>query len=136
MTVPPLVCTDGINDHIGKMMHVHDDVGDPGITQFLYLPLKQRFTCQLSVSGLRRVPKPAAKINPCTIEPFTIYELKITVDASFSMNKTNTDIVFLFQMFRQMLRTIDRTVLSARTTESNLHMFKIAFHEPLYMMVH
>ena len=42
----------------------------------------------------------------------------------------------LVDMFCQVLGTIDTAMLSARTTESDLHMFKIAFHEPLYMMVH
>ena len=42
VTPPAVVTTDGVDDHIGKMMDVDDDVGNAGIAQFLHLPLQQR----------------------------------------------------------------------------------------------
>ena len=48
----------------------------------------------------------------------------------------NTDVVFRFEMLRQMLSTIDRTVLPAGTTERDLDIRKIAFYEALHVMIH
>ena len=48
----------------------------------------------------------------------------------------NTDVVFRFEMLRQVLGTIDRTVLSAGTTERDLEIRKIAFDKALHMMIH
>ena len=44
--------------------------------------------------------------------------------------------IFLFEMLRQMLRTIHRTVLSTGTTERHLQIRKITLYEPRYIMVH
>ena len=52
------------------------------------------------------------------------------------MNQMDTNVVFVVQMLCQKLGTIDRTVLPAGTTERHLQVRKIAFNEPLYMMVH
>ena len=52
------------------------------------------------------------------------------------MNKVHTHRVFLFKVSREMFGAIDRTVLSARTTESHLEMTEIAFNEPLYVMIY
>ena len=51
------------------------------------------------------------------------------------MNEMNMDAVFLFEVLCQMFGAIDRTVLSARTTESDLQVGEIALDEPLHMMV-
>lgn len=48
----------------------------------------------------------------------------------------NTDVVFRFEMLRQMLGTIDRTVLPAGTTERDLKIRKIAFDKALHMVIH
>lgn len=48
----------------------------------------------------------------------------------------NAYVVFLFKVLRQMLGTIDRTVLSAGTTERDLEIRKIAFDKALHMMIH
>lgn len=52
------------------------------------------------------------------------------------MNEMNVYVVFLFQVLGQMFGAIDRAVLSARTTEGYLQMFKTAFEEAFHMMVH
>jgi hypothetical protein len=46
------------------------------------------------------------------------------------------DRIALFQMLGEMFGAIDGAVLTARTTESDLHMREVAFEETLYMMVH
>ena len=51
------------------------------------------------------------------------------------MNEMNGDVIFLLQVLCQMFGAIDRTVLSARTTESDLQMREIAFYKSLHMMV-
>ena len=51
------------------------------------------------------------------------------------MNEVNADIIFLVQMLGQMFGTIDRTVLPARTTESDLQVGKIPLDKALYVMV-
>ena len=51
------------------------------------------------------------------------------------MNKADLDIVFLFEMLREMLGTIDRTMLPTRATESHLQIREVAFDEARYMMV-
>lgn len=48
----------------------------------------------------------------------------------------NADVVFLFKVLRQVLGTIDRTVLPAGTTERDLEIRKIAFDKALHMMIH
>ena len=48
----------------------------------------------------------------------------------------NADVVFRFEMLRQMLSTINRTVLSAGTTERDLEIRKITLYEALHMMIH
>lgn len=45
------------------------------------------------------------------------------------------DAVFLFEVLGEMLGAIDRTVLTAGTTESDLQMREIAFYKSLHMMV-
>ena len=47
----------------------------------------------------------------------------------------NGDVIFLFEVLGQVLGTIDRTVLTAGTTESDLQVGEIALNEPLHMMV-
>ena len=47
----------------------------------------------------------------------------------------NGDVIFLLQVLGQMLGTIDRTVLTAGTTKSDLQVGEIALNEPLHMMV-
>lgn len=47
----------------------------------------------------------------------------------------NADVVFLFKVLRQVLGTIDRTVLSAGTAERDLEILKIAFYKALHMMI-
>ena len=44
-------------------------------------------------------------------------------------------VVFIAQVSREMFGTIDRPVLSAGTTEGDLQVRKIAFHESLHMMI-
>ena len=51
------------------------------------------------------------------------------------MNKADLDIVFLFEMLREMLGTIDRTMLPTRATESYLEVREVTFDEARYMMV-
>ena len=51
------------------------------------------------------------------------------------MDEMNGDVIFLLQVLGQVLGTIDRTVLSAGTTESDLQVDEIALDEPLHMMV-
>ena len=48
----------------------------------------------------------------------------------------DADMVFLLQMLRHMFGAIDGSVLSSRTAESHLQMFKTALDKPLYMMIH
>ena len=52
------------------------------------------------------------------------------------MNEMNVHIVFVVQVPRKVLRAINRAVLTAGTTESDLQMRETAFQEPLYMMIH
>ncbi len=52
------------------------------------------------------------------------------------MNEMNTDVVFRFEMLRQVLGTIDRTVLSSGTAERDLKIRKITFHKALYVVIH
>ena len=52
------------------------------------------------------------------------------------MNQMNRDVELLLQMLGKMFRTIDRPMLSARATESNLQMRKITLDKPPHMMVH
>lgn len=51
------------------------------------------------------------------------------------MNETDVNVVFRFEMLRQMLGTIDRTMLTACATERDLQMFKTAFDKALHMMI-
>ena len=51
------------------------------------------------------------------------------------MNEMNTDVVFLEQVLREMFGTIDRAMLTAGTTESDLQVGKIPFDEPFHMMI-
>ena len=44
-------------------------------------------------------------------------------------------VVFLFQMQGEVLGTIDRTVLPAGTTESDLQVGKIPLNEPLHVVI-
>ena len=48
----------------------------------------------------------------------------------------NAHVVFLFEMMRQMLSTIDRTVLAACAAERHLQVREIAFEKSLYVMIH
>ena len=52
------------------------------------------------------------------------------------MNQMYPHIVFLFQSLCQMLRTINRSMLTSGTTESHLQIGKIALYEPFYMMIY
>lgn len=45
------------------------------------------------------------------------------------------DIIFLLQVFREVLGAIDRTVLTAGTTESDLQMGEVALDKALHVMV-
>ena len=47
----------------------------------------------------------------------------------------NSNVIFLFQVLSQVLGAIDRTVLTAGTTESDLQVGEIALDEPLHVMV-
>ena len=52
------------------------------------------------------------------------------------MDEVDADIIFLFEMHRQMFGTIDGTVLPACTTEGDLEIGEVPLDEPLHMMVH
>ena len=51
------------------------------------------------------------------------------------MNKEDLDIIFLFEMLREMLGTIDRTMLPTRATESYLEVREVTFDEARRMMI-
>ena len=51
------------------------------------------------------------------------------------MNKADLDIIFLFEMLREMLGTIDRTMLPTRATESYLEVREVTFDEARRMMI-
>ena len=52
------------------------------------------------------------------------------------MDEMDVDIVFLFEVCRQMFGAIDRAMLTSGTTESDLQMVKTTFEEPLHMMIY
>ena len=47
----------------------------------------------------------------------------------------NAYVVFLVEVLREVLGTIDRTVLPAGTTESDLQVGKIPLNEPLHVVI-
>ena len=53
----------------------------------------------------------------------------------FAVDNVNTYVVFLVQVLCQVLRTIDRAVLPAGTTERHLQVCEIALNIPLHMMI-
>ena len=48
----------------------------------------------------------------------------------------NADWIFVMEVFGEVFGGIDRAMLSAGTTETNLQMIKTAFDKPLYMVIH
>jgi hypothetical protein len=51
------------------------------------------------------------------------------------MNEVDSDIVFLLQVFGQMLGAIDGAVLASRAAERDLQMAEPAFDKTLHMVV-
>ena len=64
-----------------------------------------------------------------------MYHLPFTGYSALAVDEMNGDVIFLFEVLGQVLGTIDRTVLTAGTTESDLQVGEIALNEPLHMMV-
>lgn len=52
------------------------------------------------------------------------------------MDEFDLNVVFLFEVCRQMLGAIDRAMLTSGTAESDLQMVKTSLEEPLHMMIH
>ena len=52
------------------------------------------------------------------------------------MYQFDFNVIFLFKMLRQMLGTIDRTMLPTRATESHLEVGEVAFDKARHMMIH
>lgn len=52
------------------------------------------------------------------------------------MDEMDVDIVFLFEVCRQMFSAIDRAMLTSGTSESDLQMVKTTLEEPLHMMIY
>ena len=52
------------------------------------------------------------------------------------MDEFDLNVVFLFEVCRQMFGAIDRAMLTSGTTESDLQMVKTTLEEPLHMMIH
>lgn len=52
------------------------------------------------------------------------------------MDEFDLNVVFLFEVCRQMFSAIDRAMLTSGTTESDLQMVKTTFEEPLHMMIY
>lgn len=52
------------------------------------------------------------------------------------MDEFDLNIVFLFEVCRQMFGAIDRAMLTSGTAESDLQMVKTTLEEPLHMMIY
>ena len=52
------------------------------------------------------------------------------------MGEGNLYVETIGQMGREMLRAIDRTVLPTSTSEADLHVGELPFHEALDMTIH
>lgn len=52
------------------------------------------------------------------------------------MDEFDLNVVFLFEVCRQMFGAIDRAMLTSGTAESDLQMVKTTLEEPLHMMIY
>lgn len=67
---------------------------------------------------------------------FTKNTLYIAHDGLLAMDKVNGDGIFLTQMVRHRLGTIDTTMLTARAAKGHLHMREITLDKSLHMVIH
>ena len=96
------------------------------------LPPRQVRFGRLSVSGRRRVPRPAAKISAFILLSLENFCVERLLDVLLAVHELHLDVEFLVDMLCHVLRAVDRTVLSAGASEAN-HQIResallVAFH--------
>ena len=77
----------------------------------------------------------------CNVDILSNLNLRAFIDSYdpslvlFTVDNVNTYVVFLVQVLCQVLRTIDRAVLPARTSEGHLQVRELTLNIPLHMMI-
>ena len=147
---PSVVGANGIDDLIRKMVDVDDDVCDTGVTQFLHLPLQQRFACHGNQRFGHGVGKRFETRSETSAEDHRLhkmydlqmYEVRFiydlfqsTMDTPLTMDEVDGNGVFGMEMFGKLLGAIDGAMLTAGAPESDLEVGEVPFEESLHMMV-
>ena len=105
-------------DHIGKMVHINDNIGEARSLQFLELVFEQRLSTYRHQSLWHSVRQ---RLEPCAqscCEYHRSARRQHLFYALFAMADVNLNAKLLVYMFRQMLGAVNAAMLASSTAEA------------------
>ena len=123
------------DDRVGEMMHVDDEIGDPCGLELRHHTVKQRLSVNRNQSLRDRVGYRLEPRAETSRENHRLH-LQNLLNVKLSMGNSDLYVELVGQMLGQMLGAVDRTMLSAGTSEANLQMSELPLNETLHMIIH